>query len=248
MLFEFKLNLIVKCPDCNTRLTEIKIEGDAWVFRCFKCGGFWMDSWTVNRMTSKVLSQWRRIGLSEMWRGGGKGVCPQDGMMLQRYRGESMPPMLAVSRCARCGKWWFPGDTLFSYKPAVEAKISYFQQWGLTGDLNGLALPIISIAVMITTLGLAVNYSRMQQETAVQADLGIRHMAIAYLGDGKAMVSFSSQQAVKQVAYRLRSSKNWTIVLTEKEGDLYKAIASDLVVGETYVFKAGEKETEYTIK
>lgn len=238
----------MKCPDCNTRLSEVKLEGDAWVYRCFKCGGFWIDSWTANRLTSKTLSSWRRIGVDKVWITGGNGMCPQDGLLLQRYRGESIPNNLTVSRCIRCGKWWFPGDTLFSYKPAAEAKINYFSRWGLTGDLSGLALPIISITVMIMTLGMAINYSRIRQQTTIQAEAGVRNVNFTYLGNNQLLVSFSDTQSINSISVRAEEDQLWTIIPITGQTGLYKVTLSGLVTGKNYVFSIGDKQIVYKMK
>ena len=142
----------MRCPDCGSRLTELRISGPDFCYRCGRCGGFWIDSWTVNRITDKNLSSWRRISIDQMWLRGGKGLCPLDGIILKRYIGEGVPQQMEVLRCVRCGKWWFPRDSMYEYKQAAEAKGNYYRLWGLKGDMESLALPILGLIVLLMGL------------------------------------------------------------------------------------------------
>lgn len=96
-------------------------------------------------------------------------MCPVDGLPLIRYAGESVPASLAVKRCGRCGKWWFPGDSLFEYKPAQEAKIKYFQLWGLVADMRSLLLPIVAIMVLAIGIWVGLDLIRSQQRELIKA-------------------------------------------------------------------------------
>lgn len=159
----------MRCPDCGTILTEVNLSPTDQAYRCFKCGGFWVDSWAVNRISGPTLSAWRRISAPvEVLRVGG-GVCPLDGLPLKRYVGENVPPQLLVKRCDRCGKWWFGGDSLFSYKPAQEAKVKYFQLWGLTSDVNNLLLPVVVVVILALGIWVGLDLIRSQQRELIKA-------------------------------------------------------------------------------
>src|SRR5580765_8080502 len=110
----------MKCPDCGTNLSSVEL-GREKAERCFKCGGFWIDMGTVHKVDSKALSSWNRISADPRWLADGSGLCPLDKTKLVNFSGENVPPDLVVRKCTRCGRMWFAGDSLFDYKPAVEA-------------------------------------------------------------------------------------------------------------------------------
>lgn len=157
------------CPDCGTVLTAINLSPTDQGYRCFKCGGFWVDSWSVNRLTNQSLTPWRRISASTDLLRGGKGVCPLDGLPLQRFSGESVPHHIIVKRCGRCGKWWFGGDSLFEYKPAQEVKVKYFQLWGLPADVANILLPVVAVIVLAVGIFLGMKLVQSQQRELIKA-------------------------------------------------------------------------------
>src|SRR3989344_912795 len=108
----------MKCPDCGELLQEMSLMGADKSFRCFKCGGFWVDGWVVNRLEAKNLHKWSKLEIDPGFLSFGTGVCPVDATTLNRFKGESVPANMLVKRCDRCGRWWFPMDTLLNFKPA----------------------------------------------------------------------------------------------------------------------------------
>lgn len=157
------------CPDCGTTLAPIQLTPIDSAYRCGKCGGFWIDSWAVNRLSNQTLAVWRRISTPVEALRGGTGVCPADGLPLKRYTGENVPPQLLVKRCERCGKWWFPSDFLFDYKPAQEAKIKYFNLWGIASDISNLLLPIVVIIVLAIGIWVGLDLVKSQQRELIKA-------------------------------------------------------------------------------
>lgn len=157
------------CPDCGSILSPVQLTSTDPAYRCGKCGGFWVDSWAVNRISGQTLAAWRRISIPVEILQGGTGVCPLDGLPLTRYAGESVPTSLAVKRCGRCGKWWFGGDSLFNYKPAQEAKVKYFQLWGLAADVSSLLLPIVAVIILALGIWMGLNLVQSQQRELIKA-------------------------------------------------------------------------------
>lgn len=237
----------MKCPDCGSNFTDIPFEG-GMLHRCFKCGGFWADSYVLNKLTTKDLASWRRISISSSWLSQGKGVCPADGMMLAPYSGESIPKSLAVKRCARCGKWWFPSESLFEYKPAAEAKVSYFRLWGLVSDSKSLLLPVMSVVVLIVGAIFGVNLVQKNQFASVGADSGIRDIAVTYAGSGNAVVVFRADKDVESIAYRDIMTIGWKKVEVQKGEGVYVAQLSGLTDGWDYYFLIGGKEYRHKMK
>ena len=159
----------MRCPDCGARLGELKLPRGDFAYRCSRCGGFWIDSWAVNRLEGRWLATMRRISIDPLWLKGGKGECPQDGLMLTRFRSESVPENVEIKRCIRCGKWWFPRDNLFEYKQAVEAKLRYFQLWGKTIDFEAVALPILVLVILLLGLYVGVKLILLHPEVLIRA-------------------------------------------------------------------------------
>lgn len=89
--------------------------------------------------------------------------------MLTRFRSESVPENVEIKRCIRCGKWWFPRDNLFEYKPAVEAKLRYFQLWGKTIDFEAVALPILVLVILLLGLYVGVKLILLHPEVLIRA-------------------------------------------------------------------------------
>lgn len=165
----------MRCPDCGARLTEIWMKDGKIVCRCSKCGGFWVDGWVVDRLPADQLKLWRRISIPGEWASGGKGMCPRDSVILERYEGECLPSELAAFRCMLCGFWWFPKDSLFSYKPAQEAKREYMRLWQIPFRLKELLLPIASIVVILAGLATVVLLLQYRQQLGIPAKTEIQN-------------------------------------------------------------------------
>lgn len=160
------------CPDCGESLTPVPL-GQAGqpdqAFRCYNCGGFWIEGFLVNRLDSRQLDKWPPVTL-----GGtkqlGTGVCPADGRThLERYTGESVPADVVVKRCRRCGWWWFGGNSLFEFKPAQEAKVKYFKLWRLAGDVSTFWLPVLAVIILAVGLAVGVELVRTRQQEIIRA-------------------------------------------------------------------------------
>lgn len=238
----------MKCPDCGSNLSELSTTA-GMVKRCFRCGGFWLDSWTANRITNRELAKWRRISVSLNWILGGKGLCPADNTMLTRYNGESVPPNIIVSRCVRCGKWWFPGESIFAYKQASEAKIEYYQHWGLTADLASLALPIAVLVLLITGTAVGVNLIRTGQKEKITASEEIKNLSVTYQGAGQALVVFrSTRQIVDQIEYKSVTDLRWQKVKTEYKDGMFLAVLKELIPDTVYSVRIGDIKYEFETK
>jgi hypothetical protein len=169
-------------------------------------------------------------------------------MMLAPYSGESIPKSLAVKRCARCGKWWFPGESLFDYKPAAEAKVSYFRLWGLVSDSKSLLLPMMTIVVLIVGAIFGVSQVQRNQYAGVGADSGIRDIAVTYAGSGNAVVVFRADKDVESIAYRDMLTIGWKKVEVQKGEGVYVAQLTGLTDGWDYYFLIGGKEYRHSMK
>jgi hypothetical protein len=186
--------------------------------------------------------------MNPIWtKGGGKGTCPVDGTYLTRYVGDAVPPNMTVTRCARCGKWWFPGDSLFAYKPAVEAKVNYFSKWGITSNMASLVLPVLVIAVLAAGTVAGVRLVMRQQQDRVAASLGLKDLAVTYLGGGNALVVFKLNQPVNQVEYR-QAGGGWLPVPVSAGNGYFTGNITGLSEGENYYLLVAGKEFSFLAK
>ena len=235
----------VKCPDCGGRLVELKMEGGDMAHRCGRCGGFFMSAGVINRISAKQLDLWRRISISSQWISGGKGVCPLDQSMLVRYTGDAVPKTIPAMRCPRCSKWWFPGDSLFDFKPAQEAKVSYFKWWGVTADLAGMILPVATVVLLTAGVMGGVILVRQKQQIGVPASSGVRDFRVAYQGRGKVIIWFNAEAQMTEIEFRVVSETQWSRVGVQRSGNGYEAEIYGLVEGEKYVARIGGREFEF---
>lgn len=181
--------------------------------------------------------------MDPVWLSGGSGTCPLDGTVLQRFVGESVPQTIPASRCIRCGKWWFPRDTLFDYKPAAEAKVNYFRLWGKTAEVGSLILPVLSLLVMVGGLALGMGMVRMRQQATTIASPEISEMTAVYLGDSEALVTFRSARAIDTMYYKAASEAEWNeVVLGTPQDGVYVVNLVGLTEGTDYTIRVLERE------
>ncbi len=228
----------MKCPDCGSYLAEMPVA-DGIIMRCFKCGGFWLDTNVLDRMTGKELASWRRISISTSWLSKGKGVCPADGMPLGDYHGEDMASSLVVKRCIRCGKLWFPGESLFVYKPTAQVRATNVPKWGV---------PLFTAVVLLIGVTVGVNMVQRQQQASVAADAGVTNVAITYAGAGKAIVVFKAQKAIETIQYKDMLSLSWKEVEIKFSDGVYVGEIDGLKEGWDYYFRIGGRDYKYRVK
>lgn len=161
----------MRCPGCNNIMTPVPLGVNGEVnqsYRCYQCGGFWIEGWLVNRVNSAKLDKFPEL-VGRGSGGNGNGKCPVHGLDLVRYSGDSMPSEVEASRCITCGWWWFGGNNLFKFKPAQEAKINYFKLWGKGADLKGLLLPVGAVVVIVLGLLVGVKLAASPQNPVTKA-------------------------------------------------------------------------------
>lgn len=213
----------MKCPDCGSRLSEVMVEKKL-THRCFKCGGFWADSETINRMTNQTMLTWRRIKIAENWLSGGSGLCPQDGTRLEKYQGESIPSTMVVKRCIRCGKWWFAGDTLYEFKPVPEVKVNY----------ASMLLPIMTLVILSGGMVVGLQLVKNRQQVQINAAAGVRNWTAIYLAGGREEITFTSALPVTQIQYRKAGAGVWQTMTVTGQQQVYIADLTGLEANATY--------------
>jgi len=181
-----------------------------------------VDGWVVNSVTNQQLAKWASLKMDEFWLNQGTNVCPVDGTQLVRYQGESIPGNIVIKRCDRCGRWWFPTDSLLSYKPAVEAKLNYFKLWGLTADVASLALPALGIVLVLLGTVVGTKLIQQRQQSAVEARTIVTDFSTTPLGSGEVLLSFKSMAVVSDIELRRVGTADWQKVGVERtQGNLY---------------------------
>ena len=212
----------MKCPDCGGQLIPAEVVGGDKSYRCFKCGGFFVDGWVVNAVTDRQLAKWVPLKMDEWWLNQGTNACPVDGAQLVRYQGESVPPNIVIKRCDRCGRWWFPTDSLLSYKPAQEAKLNYFKLWGLTADVASLALPALGIVLVLLGTVVGMRLIQQRQGSAVEAQSIVTDFSTTPLGSGELLISFKSVAVVSEIELKKAGAAEWQKTAVERtQGNLY---------------------------
>lgn len=237
----------MKCPDCGSRLSEVRFDGEGFAMRCFRCGGFWIDSLSANKLSAESLTAWRRISIDPMWLRGGKGTCPLDGSMLTRYTGDSIPINVLTMRCVRCGKWWFPGDNLFVFKPALDAKTNYLRLWGLTGSVAKVGLPVIVTALLIGGMITGLALVKTKTQSNVPAAGVVRNVKVSYVRDGIGIATFEVS-GVKVDILRYRSSKTLGVSRANEEGSWSSANVVCIGVACQSQLVGLQKGQEYTLE
>ena len=144
-----------------------------------------------------------------------------DGTALERFRGESVPASMVVKRCERCGRWWFPMDTLLNYKPAQEAKVNYFKAWGLSADVSTLILPTLGIVITLMGLGVGVRLLALRQQAAIEAAAVVSGFVATNLGRGSILLAWKSSGIVTEIEYRKAGDVEWREVAPERRDGVY---------------------------
>ncbi len=238
----------MKCPGCGGPLNEVSIAGFDRSFRCYTCGGFWTQSWVVNRMSPRSMDRWMPVIVDADLLKMGTMVCPTDLTPLTRFTGESMPTNLPVEKCDKCGWWWWPEDTLFRYKPAQEAKINYFKLWGKAADATALILPVMSVVLLIVGAAIGVGLVKVRQESSINASGYARAFFATYLGNGREFISFQSMQKIDSVEYQAKGLAYWTKMNVSSENGVYTLEIKNLKEGERYSVRILGKEFEFVAR
>ncbi len=234
------------CPDCGTRLTNVSISNLDKSYRCFMCGGFLTEPSSVNRISSSDLAKLVAITPDASVLRFGAGTCPNDGFALVRFQGESVPSSVLVKRCKSCGFWWWPNDNLLRYKPAQEAKVNYFKQWGIAADLSALTLPVLVLAVLGVGLGVGIYGVRVRHQLQIEADAGVSQYSATYLGNGVELITFRSRGIVSSLDYKLEGSDEWSTTVVENVGNnVYQSRVEGLTEDRLYLVRILTKEYEF---
>ena len=238
----------MKCPDCGETLTQISISGSDQSYRCFKCGGFWVDGWVVNRLNASMLAKWMKVVVDSGWLNLGDNSCPVDSTKLVRFRGESVPTNMVVKRCERCGRWWFPTDTLLEFKPAQEAKVNYFKLWGMITDVSALLLPALGVVIVLVGVVVGGRVVQERQQAAIEAASLVQGFGTTDLGNGNVMVVFYSPAVISEVEYKKESDVEWKKVEARFENKVYTVRLSGIEEGGEYVVRILGKEFGFVAK
>ena len=201
-----------------------------------------MDGWVVNRIKANMLVKWMKVAPDAGWLNQGDNACPVDNTQLERYRGENVPPNLVVKRCERCGRWWFPTDTLLEFKPAQEAKVNYFKLWGMMTDLSAMLLPTLGVAVVLAGVVVGGRVVQERQRAAIEAASLVQGFGVTDLGGGNVLVVFYSPAIISEIEYRKEPEVGWKRAETELENKVYTARLAGIEKGEKYVVRILGKE------
>lgn len=231
----------MKCPDCQGILGRVSLTGFDESYRCQACGGFWMQSWVVNKVVMEDMSQWSRLGMTA-----GSDLktnkCPADGEDLSGVDPTQIPERVRASKCDKCSWWWFPGDNLFDFKVAQVARVNYFKWWGKPGELARLAMPAVMVVLLTVGLGVGLTVIRSQTGLMVPAAVEASDVRIEKIAGGTAVISFRAARYTGQVEYALKGTSVWKQVKTTLQEGKYLVRIEGLELGGAYVVRIGGGE------
>lgn len=147
----------MKCPDCSTKLSGIRI-GKRFAYRCRMCGGFFLDRATENETRQDDTKQWRPVTVDRMWFHGGSGRCPACNIPMQEKRNDIVLSDFGVKGCVRCGKHWWSGNTFLQMKTPVVAAI-----YKPAYPPRVLFMSVIAMALVGGTVGTVYLIQRQQK-------------------------------------------------------------------------------------
>jgi hypothetical protein len=200
------------CPDCGQNLNEVSVTGFDKSFRCENCGGFLLAGWVANRVAEGQMKNDIKQLQPDIEKFTGKtNLCPMDGAPLFGYSGEDMPPEVPALKCSHCGQWWFGDNSLFKFKSAYEAKVSYEKLWKKRAPMMVMALPVLMVLILAITLGITVNNINKPQSAQTQASEGSEQLNAQYLGGGKELIRFKTAK-IGLVLYKGVSEEIWNPV------------------------------------
>lgn len=237
----------MKCPDCSGMLVDITLTGIDKSFRCFTCGGMWVMAKTVNGLPAEDLSsQWKKINIDETRIGAGDDACPYDQTKLEKYEGSLVPAEFKVRQCPTCHWWWFPGDTLFKFKPLQEKRVSdQAKVKPLLPMLMAALIPLMSLALLITGGIVGVRLLGGEQKVEVAASGRLKDVSGLVFENGSAIISFSYLGDVNDASIYLSAESKWVSVKVSKtdEGKYQIMLGSFVPTAEGLTIRIEGEET-----
>lgn len=242
----------MKCPDCGSALAGAPLGPSGETnqsYRCLRCGGFWVNGWLVNNLRASDLERWPGINNDGSWMALTTDECPNDASKIEPYAGEQVPVGVVVKRCTKCGWWWFPANNLFKFKPAQEAKASYFKLWGNLANLSTVLLPIMAVVVLVVGTVASVRLIQDQQQPDISATETVSDLRVINVGGGEAVVTFKTKAGgPAYVEFRRAGDPNRMRVEVVPENGIGSVKVSGLVSGGSYRFvveAGGVRSEEY---
>lgn len=195
------------CPECNHQLAPIALPvktGKVELDYCNRCGGVWSDRGEVNFLEEKDLSPLIHVLPKRVTHAAYiTHRCPKDKSTLEQFRGESVPVDLHLYRCITCAGIWFPEKSLFEFKKAQRAKLSYYKTWKIPlHSMYAILLPVLLFVLL--TGGLISSLIGVRQGTDIRTRATLplsRPLALSPVA-GQILISFTSQTpSVARIRY-----------------------------------------------
>ena len=237
----------MKCPDCQGNLLSVSVTGFDESFRCSVCGGFWLQGWAVTKAAENDIDQWTRLGLKTDL-SMATNRCPKDGTTLITGKSDILPETVVAKKCSICNWWWMPGDSIFDYRAAMAAKKSYVKWWGKSSDTLMMFLPALMIVVMAVGIAYGVGVIRKNTQLAVPAQNSKVFFSTIYEGDGRAKISISSADLIKEVEIVKLGDEKGMTMQPEKTNELYQVNLEGLEEGKKYLVRVNGEVYEFVAK
>lgn len=233
----------MKCPDCSTLLTQIDYqlpnkEFVSKIIYCPNCNGFWLDSITVNNLSTADVERMQRIVENNHPKIiPGTHLCPQCEILLKPLRQESIPLNIQVFFCMQCQLKWFGKGQLLQFKKAQEAKVSYYKTWQI--PLKSIFAILLPILILVPIVGLVTSRPKIikqpqiyiQEQTAL--NIGIPEVEVSTFKEVK--IKFSTSLPAKtELFYTVDKVSSETVIISTTEKLDHEAKISNLRPNQQY--------------
>lgn len=239
----------MNCPECDIQLKTIDFnsKNKAYKFNiayCSSCGGFWLDSFTVNNLTVEDVRMFDNLIKNRRQTTKNLLLCPRCQLALKSLEGESIPRQIAILSCDQCGGRWFPAGELLKFKQAQSAKLNYLKTWNIPLKstfsvllplafifLFGLSLPIFYTFFknykLLKPRQIAPQQFFQQPESNLQSATEIE-------------ISFTTEkEAITFIEYGLSKNDLKKEYISTKPTTKHTIILSNLIPNREYYYRLG---------
>ncbi|MFC1711487.1 fibronectin type III domain-containing protein [Patescibacteria group bacterium] len=232
------------CPDCKSNLesTEFKPKKSNHhhkITYCSSCGGFYLESVTVNNLSLKDVKR-----LLKLLKPGSSSEaeiknCPSCNVKLLRLTEESIPLNVSIYACEKCHKRWFPSGQLLKFKKAQEAKLKYVVEWNVPlKSIFAIILPLLLIAFIGGSIPLTLNLLKSSQSSQVGAEDIMSKPVVVNVASTEMLVSFTTHESAKTgIEYGFFKDNLSFLTISSTKNTFHKIILTNLEPGKTYHYR-----------
>jgi Zn-finger nucleic acid-binding protein len=237
----------MQCPDCKSQLKVVKDKlidknKELEIIYCPDCGGFWLDSDTVNKLSVKNIDVYEKRAKPAFATNGFKSElrkCPQCQADLELVRAESIPSNVFVYTCKKCLKNWFSKGELKKFKQAQEAKIAYVKHWQVPlKSTFSILLPLFIIILIMISIPVTIFLVRVRQRSEVVAEEIISQPQVIKVDNNSVLISFETdKQVLSRIEYGLDKNKPLALEISLNPDNFHQVTLTSLLADRIYWYK-----------